>query len=300
MCGILGSIGTTPLTKRILPIIATYMNDRGKDSWGVTDGVQIYKSVGQIVEQFEEFDLESPIYHTRHSTVGAVSYRNAHPFEFQAGERRVVGVHNGFVSNWSDLKKKYQREALECDSENIFMHLAEGQPVSEIEGWGAVVWYEQDGSKPLQWYHSKFEHGDLAIAKLESGEIVYGSTQKSVEIGCRLGGGRVHSFYKTETDIKYTIDAGELVSVGPMVWGGYPIVYNTVVKYSGQQPIYFGSRQRQTTKSAASGLICAKRECNTIRKVDELICGRCLYKLEIEYGFKQPAETLPVGAGVKY
>src|SRR5580698_6744639 len=111
MCGIFGFSRTDEVTRRMTGILADRMESRGHDSWGVTDGDFIYKETGRITEGWQELDLEGPTYHTRAASCGAVSERNAHPFDFTGSNGlRVVGVHNGHISNWQSLKTKHNRK----------------------------------------------------------------------------------------------------------------------------------------------------------------------------------------------
>ncbi len=276
--------GCTDLGKRIMPILAIYMNERGRDSWGMTDGKFIYKSVGQIIDQFDELDLESPTYHCRSGSVGSISHRNAHPFEFthehDGHKKRVVGVHNGHVNNYIGLKNRYQRQHFEVDSEHIFAHLAEDKPISDITGWGTVVWYEQIDDGPVTRYFSTFTGGPLAVVKLKTGEIIFASTDRSLQIAIQMTGAIADKWYKIQADTKYTIENGELRDNGAFKWGVEPPIIRTPSSNTGL-PGHYDNRD-----------VCALPDCRTIINVDkELICSWCLHKIKVEYGFEKPRET---------
>lgn len=226
MCGIFGFDRTNEHTRRMLPLLAVAMENRGDDSWGVTDGHQLFKHVGGIVPNYVDHgDLESPTYHTRGASIGDVKERNAHPFEYisAARNRVVVGVHNGHINNHLELKRKYEanRKDMEVDSEQIFAQLAEGLPLKEIEGWGAVVWYEYPVGHPEQRkrYISCFNNPAMHIARLTTGELVFASTDNSIKTAARLAGLEIETFFEIKQNWKYRLDAGEVYDEGALKWG---------------------------------------------------------------------------------
>src|SRR5579863_1852053 len=173
MCGIFGFDRTNETTRLMTPSLAIAMEMRGHDSWGVTDGDFIFKEAKAITEGFQDFELEGPIYHTRAASVGGVSQRNAHPFDVTSVDVREVGIHNGHIHNYQHLKEKYKRKDLQVDSEHIFHHLAEGLPLDDIHGWGAVAWFMRKGNR-VRRFMSKFGAWDnLHIAKMADGTLVF-------------------------------------------------------------------------------------------------------------------------------
>lgn len=229
MCGIYGFSRTTKYTDRMTPVLAIAMSTRGKDSWGVTDGLVIHKELGDITDTYFDAELEAPLYHTRHATIGAVSKRNSHPFRFEHNGVVVVGAHNGHINNHWAIKDKYHRDTVEVDSEHIFQHLAEGKPLSDIGGYGAVVWYEYDVDKPQERvrYFSRFNHSDLHFAKLVTGEIAFCSTKKALDMAATLAGTNIEFYYDTEPLIQYTIENDQLMQMGKLDWGAAPVQWTS-------------------------------------------------------------------------
>ncbi len=237
MCGLFGYSRTTRLTELMTPTLAIAMSGRGKDSWGVTDGETIYKAVGDIVDTFVDCGLEAPLYHTRAASIGAVSYRNAHPFKMEHEGRVVIGAHNGHLTNHWALKDKYARKDVEVDSEHIFIHLAENKPLSDFAGYGAVVWYEYPSNAPQDRvrYFSRFNHDALYFAKLKSGEIVFCSTKKAIDMAATLAGASIDFYYDTSPLVKYSIENDNLMQEGELDWAKTPIAFvaSTVAGYGG-------------------------------------------------------------------
>lgn len=292
MCGLFGFSRTTELTRLMTPTLAISMNQRGNDSWGVTDGVTIYKDADSIVDSFVDCELEAPSYHTRAASVGGVSERNAHPFHFE-DKYIVTGMHNGHISNWSAIKDKYKRKDVEVDSEHIFMNIAEGKPVADFQGYGNVVWYEQpaDKSRPMERYFSRWNSDALVFAQMSTGEIVYCSTKQAIQMAAVLAGGDISFFYKTEPLRKYYFKRNakgedKLYQMPePLPWGANPVnfTYSTPVIHSHGGGT---NRSRYGNDYDVSG----RHECplaGCIRKITDkqLVCSECFEGIKKEYGF---------------
>ncbi len=83
--------------------------------------------------------------HTRAATVGKVTDRNAHPFE----KGRIVGAHNGFISNWTSLAKTFEVEKdTEVDSETAFTALDKSptfkEGLEQLQGSFALTWWDKN------------------------------------------------------------------------------------------------------------------------------------------------------------
>ena len=288
MCGLFGFSKTTELTRRMTPALALMMETRGRDSWGVTDGDFIYKTVGNITDTFLDWGLEGPLYHTRARSVGVVSDRNAHPFEVISldGTKRVVGAHNGHISNYDAIKDKYGRKDCEVDSEQIFHHLANGDDLGEISGYGAVIWYEHPVGKPEERvrYFSRFNGDNLHFARLKSGEIVFASTETAIKTAIRLADAELDIIFQTEPNRKYWIsDKSELLYSPEEVlpWAKNPLVTPTRTTHSMGYGSSFvagaGSGHSRYDRDA-----CAMRDCNSKVDKDELICNYHFMRAEGE------------------
>ena len=121
MCGIVGYIGN----KQAAPILLDGLSKleyRGYDSAGLAvregaDDVQVVKAKGRLKALAEKTDDGAALIgtcgigHTRWATHGEPSEENAHPHHSDDGN--VVGVHNGIIENYQELKNKLMRKGYE-------------------------------------------------------------------------------------------------------------------------------------------------------------------------------------------
>ena len=135
MCGIVGYTGTKPAAPILLDGLSK-LEYRGYDSAGlaVRDGTQlaeVVKATGKLRNLAEKTDGgraltgSCGIGHTRWATHGAPSQINAHPHVSgnckgsASGpvESGVVGVHNGIIENYAELKDKLLKNGYQFYSE---------------------------------------------------------------------------------------------------------------------------------------------------------------------------------------
>ena len=123
MCGIVGYIGFNQASDFLLDGMAK-LEYRGYDSAGIAiigaeNAIKIQKKVGRLanLEAIVKADPNEGtvgIGHTRWATHGEPSQTNAHPHVsgncIRSGsgtvESEVVGVHNGIIENYTELKEK--------------------------------------------------------------------------------------------------------------------------------------------------------------------------------------------------
>ena len=114
MCGIVGYIGNEQAAPILLDGLSK-LEYRGYDSAGIavrdSDGnINIVKAKGRLKGLIEKTDSGNAVpgtcssRHTRWATHGEPSETNAHPHMSDDGN--VVGVHNGIIENYQELKEK--------------------------------------------------------------------------------------------------------------------------------------------------------------------------------------------------
>lgn len=217
MCGIFGYECTGKYDDRLnvaIPIAAIHMEQRGRVSWGWTDGrTEVIKSMGEISKGFNPsfFGYKQAALHTRQPTTGARVKENSHPFKIG----NIIGMHNGMVRNHDELQKKYERKC-EVDSEHIFHHLAEGRSLEDIIGYGAIVFYK-DGVLHL----GRFNGGSLVLVKTSVGWL-FASTKEALEVSLQYSGLREGAiFFKLKEDRLYKIVNGQLEKDMKLNFGSY-------------------------------------------------------------------------------
>lgn len=206
MCGIAGYSCLNQYDSRIniaFPILALYMENRGRKSWGWTDGKeQIVKTLGTISDGMNPSFLgyKEAALHTRQPTTGATVADNSHPFRI--GD--VLGMHNGVVRNHDELQKKYDRKCA-VDSEHIFYHIAENRDLGDISAYGAIVFW-RNGKLHL----GRFNGGELTLVKTENAWM-FASTKDSLEVALRLSGlSKGAVYFKLKEGQLYRIEGDKL------------------------------------------------------------------------------------------
>ncbi len=160
MCGIVGYVGEGDAT-RVLMSGLNQLEYRGYDSAGIAvadGGIEVRKRAGELESLETAIETAAPtgsigIGHTRWSTHGPPTDRNAHP---HTGETGVVAVvHNGIIENYQALKDELVAGGRTFTSETdtevvphlIEQHLSDGaspeaafnRAMSRLEGSYAIV-----------------------------------------------------------------------------------------------------------------------------------------------------------------
>ena len=114
MCGIVGYVGKEQAAPILLDGLSK-LEYRGYDSAGIAvrdnaSAIKIVKAKGRLKGLIEKTDAGHAVFgtcgigHTRWATQGEPSETNAHPHTSDDGN--VVGVHNGIIENYQELKAK--------------------------------------------------------------------------------------------------------------------------------------------------------------------------------------------------
>lgn len=153
MCGIAGYTGFDP-DMILIKGLGILNDERGGDSVGIYMDYELHKGIlknsefKDLAKELSNTSSSPVLLHTRKSSSGDKSLSNVHPFEFnEKGELekggRYIGVHNGTVYNWRNLKTKYSLHG-DMDSKVLLSAFVteKYEALKEYEGGATLVLYD--------------------------------------------------------------------------------------------------------------------------------------------------------------
>lgn len=216
MCGIVGFISNTTQAAPVLLDGLSKLEYRGYDSAGlaVREGSAaptVVKAKGRLKVLSEKTDGGRAvpgtcgIGHTRWATHGEPSEKNAHPHSSE--DRNVVGVHNGIIENFTELKEKLLRKGYkfysQTDTEvavklvDYYYKKYQGGPIDAL----AKTMVRVRGSYALAIMFKDYP-GEIYVARKESPMIV-GVMQGEDEAGAAYIASDVPAVLKYTRNIYY-------------------------------------------------------------------------------------------------
>lgn len=227
MCGLVGGAGdlSHQFRTRVFKDMLDVCQVRGRDSTGVIKvskkdqeydwvkqlGSPAYLYDGrQYAQRVETGEASVLIGHCRAKTVGEVSVKNAHPFDFP--EEGIVGVHNGTLRNTHSLPGYAHGQV---DSEILYENVAKrgaAEVFGDIEGAWACVWWNdkektlnfiRNSERPLYFTWSKDRRQMFWASEL----WMFGAVSRHIELWDGGESGKVYYQMPVDELWSFQIDA---------------------------------------------------------------------------------------------
>lgn len=157
--------------------------------------------------------------HNRWATVGDVSRRTAHPFEFDS----LIGVHNGTLkTKW----KLADAADFKVDSENFFHHvdkLGLKDAMKNMDGAWSLVWWDKYEDK-LCFLRNKERPMHIVFSEDKS-KMFWASERWMVAVAADREGIKLGEFHTTGEDLLYEFEIDATGKIGKPVVTPMPSTY---------------------------------------------------------------------------
>ena len=144
-CGVVGVYAPEEDVARVAFFGLYALQHRGQESAGISAGdgvrIRVHTAMGLVGHAFQEEDLTSltghvAVGHTRYSTTGSTTLRNAQPILSKGPDVEIALAHNGNVINAVELKKELVEWGCTFSSSSdseIIAHLMSNAPATSWE-----------------------------------------------------------------------------------------------------------------------------------------------------------------------
>jgi len=163
MCGIFAYIGSEPANIEKIKSLGLYNITRGSDACGIVINDKVSKGISDTsnwstfceknnLKTFKEHDNYIILGHTRQASVRTTKddIDCAHPIQIKTkkGKVKLIGVHNGTITNIASLAKKYNVKEGKIDSitlmniiSDIKVNPKNDKVFEDYEGGATCLWY---------------------------------------------------------------------------------------------------------------------------------------------------------------
>ncbi len=273
MCGIFGYVGKTPADITKIKILGIYNTTRGTDSCGISVNNKVahgLKDLSNWTEFCEKTKIEVSadddnfvvIGHTRNASVKSTKDDAdcAHPIVVKTKKQqtKLIGVHNGTITNASKLAKEFNVKEGKIDSITLMNVLSDSNKnnrlfnvFKEYEGAATVMWYHPSEPNTLKIFKgaSKESHGakaefveerPLFCYKVDDNTFYFSSIKESLY----CIGGELNTVSTVPFNCVITVKPGEKFRIRP--------IERTKVDTSLNSDTYYSPTTRYTTYGGSS------------------------------------------------
>jgi hypothetical protein len=250
-CGLFGYCSDSPPDIDKLKILGILNEERGKHSAGMYVGDEIIKDTGTFTNLIRRNDIYKEVYdmstgdaydnvdytvigHTRQPSAGMGSTKHqAHPFgivnpEDQYGDYKLVGAHNGTITNWKELCKDFdvdiKAEKIEVDSLGLLTILADKKfdVLNKYEGGAAILWTYPSTKNTLFVFKGATKGFATSVNFIEDRPLFYWRTKKdgkdaiyisSLKESLYCIGGENNNVLPFDSNYIYAINAGVITKL---------------------------------------------------------------------------------------
>lgn len=193
-CGIFAWVGKDVkyFRRDLFNILGMYNDSRGGDACGIYYDENWYKGIGKT-SKYEKLIIEHDLHntlklkknpliigHDRKTSVGTTTLDNAQPVvlvNYDSEELSFVQAHNGTITNYRELAKKYEMELMTGESDSVaiakLVDTFGWDVLGEYEGSGAFVMCKATEPNVLYAFHGKSKATEYAVTAVDERPLAF-------------------------------------------------------------------------------------------------------------------------------